>query len=107
MFFISNKIVCQNDSFFFEHSGKNTWVEFHYHHRGSRTKFDRNKTLKEKTLRSANFTTFFLLLNLEAWNLAGVYKMEKIFFHVKFSILGLEIGLMPKSIGLLSRHGIA
>ena len=45
---------------------------------------------------STDLAIFFILLNLEAWNLAGVNKIEnkKHFVHVKFFILGLE---MPKT----------
>ena len=44
---------------------------------------------------STDFAIFLILLNLEALNLAGVYKTEnkQHFVHVKFSIVGLEIGL--------------
>ena len=52
---------------------------------------------------------FFLLLNLEAWNLVCVCKIEKYkhFVNVKFSIFGLEIGLRPKNrhkLGLLAHR---
>ena len=51
----------------------------------------------------------FLLLNLEAWNLVYVCKIEKYkyFVNVKFLIFGLEIGLQPKNrseLGLLAHR---
>ena len=58
---------------------------------------------------SATLRYFFLLLNLEAWNLACVCKIENKlhFVPVKFLIFGLEIGLGPKNIfgvGLLAQR---
>ena len=50
-------------------------------------------------MRSTDFAIVFILLNLEAWKLTSVYKIENKyhFVDVKFSILGLEIGLRPKT----------
>ena len=52
----------------------------------------------EYLMGSTELAIFWKLLNLEACNLVGEYKIENKlhFVRVKFSILGLEIGLRPK-----------
>ena len=52
----------------------------------------------EYLMGSTELAIFWKLLSLEACNLVGVYKIENVIFvRVKFSNLGLEIGLRPKT----------